>query len=159
MIRTAHPGDFGFIHEIAARADNQRFIVDEDDAALNNYLADPDSTLVIWEYEGAPAGYAIFCDLTNPANRAELRRLALFTEGQGLGRQFLLDLIGYAFETIPVNRLWLDVAFDNPRARAAYERAGFQYEGTLRQHWKRPAGDVADLHLFSLLRSEWGAAK
>ena len=83
----------------------------------------------------------------------------MFTEGQGLGRQFLLDLIGYAFETLRVNRLWLDVAFDNPRARAAYERAGFQYEGTLRQHWKRPAGDVADLHLLSLLRSEWGAAK
>jgi RimJ/RimL family protein N-acetyltransferase len=158
MIRTANYGDFAFIHEIASRAENLLYIVDEDNAALTRYLEDPDSALVIWEHDGAPAGYAIFCDLTNPAQRTELRRLALLQEGRGLGAQFLANLIDYAFNTLQVNRIWLDVATDNPRARAAYEKAGFLYEGTLRQHWRRPAGDIADLHLYAILRKERGAA-
>jgi len=39
----------------------------------------------------------------------------------------------YGFEELNLNRIWLRVYDTNPRARKAYEKAGFVYEGTLRQ--------------------------
>lgn len=155
MLRPATPQDFAFLHAVAGRAENARFIVDEDDTALQAHIDAPDRALVIWEQDGAPAGFALFAELDNPANRTELRRLALDKTGAGLGRAFIEDLKAYAFTTLGVNRLWLDVAGDNLRAQKTYARAGFTHEGTQRAHWRRPAGDVADLMIFAMLRSEW----
>lgn len=146
--------DFDFIHEIALRPENAGFIIDEDNRALQAHLDSADAALVIWENDKNPAGFALFCELSNPANRAELRRLGLQKTSTGLGPHFLQALVGYAFDMLQIDRLWLDVAGDNPRARKTYERAGFTYEGRLRQHWKRPAGDLADLDLFAMLRSD-----
>lgn len=157
MLRPATQADFPFCHAVASTPTYARFVEDEPDAALTHYVTDPDFALLIWEHEGAPCGFALFCGLTNPANRAELRRLALKTAGGGRGTAFLTELRDYAFTQLGVNCLWLDVAVDNPRARHLYEKVGFQYEGTLRARWKRPAGDITDLDLLSILRPEWDA--
>ncbi|SIO08878.1 Acetyltransferase (GNAT) family protein [Rhodovulum sp. ES.010] len=154
-IRIATAADFSFIHAVAGRPDYARFVVDEDDDALAAHLASPDRTLVVWQPDGTPEGFALFCELDNPAGRTELRRLALAQTDRGRGRPFLDALIGYAFDALGVRRIWLDVAGDNVRAQTLYRRAGFTCEGTLRRHWRRPAGDIADLMLFGLLREEW----
>ncbi len=154
-LRPATPADFAFLRALAGRPENAPFIVDEDDAALQGHIDAPDRDLVIWDHDGAAAGFALFCELDNPANRTELRRLALAQTGTGLGRVLLEDLKTYAFTVLNINRLWLDVAGDNLRAQKTYRRAGFVHEGTLRSHWKRPAGDIADLMIFAILRHEW----
>lgn len=157
MLRPATEADFSFIRSVAGDPANARFIGDEDEAALAAHIANPDAALLIWEDKGEAAGFALICERTNPANRLELRRLALAQPGTGAGRRFLSDLRDHAFAEMGCDCLWLDVVADNPRARTVYERAGFVFEGRLRARWRRPAGDVADLDVLSILRSEWNA--
>ncbi|TCP63267.1 RimJ/RimL family protein N-acetyltransferase [Rhodovulum bhavnagarense] len=154
-IRPARRDDFPFIHAIAARPENARFILDEDDAALAAHIAAPDRDLVIWEQDGAAQGFALFAEIGNPAGRVELRRLALASPDTGMGKPLLRALIAHGFDRLGARRIWLDVAGDNLRAQKTYARAGFVHEGTLRRHWGRPAGDIADLMLYGLLREEW----
>lgn len=155
MLRPAGQDDFDFIKSISSRPENARFLSDDPVSDLQAWVDDSDTVLLIWEHEGRPEGYALFGDLLNLANRTELRRLGLSTPGAGLGRAFMQDLVNYAFASLGVNRLWLDVACDNPRARQAYLSAGFTSEGIFRSHWKNREGDIVDLEIFSILRPEW----
>ena len=156
MLRPAMAADFGFIHDLARRPDYAVYITDEDDAALAAYLADPASRLLIWEAEGRPAGFALFCEIGDPAGRVELRRLALATAGNGQGRVFLRALVDHGFGALGAARLWLDASSENLRAMRTYEHAGFTLEGRLRQHWYRPSvGRAVDLMLYGMLRAEW----
>lgn len=156
MLRGATAADFGFVRSVASRPDYAPFITDEPDAALAGYLADPDSALLIWDRDGAPAGFALFCGLGGPSGVIELRRLALATAGQGLGRSFLRVLLDHGFGTLGAKRLWLDASAENPRALRLYETMGFTREGLLRRHWFRPAlGRTVDMVLFGMLRAEW----
>lgn len=154
MIRTATPADFPFIHSITARPENARFIVDVPDQQMRANLADPEMDLVIWQHDDHPAGYGLFCEIGNPSGRVELRSLGLDVAGAGLGQTFLRTLVDHGFDTLNAARIWLDVARDNPRAQAVYHRAGFTYEGTLRQNWKRPNGDIVDMQIFGMLKAE-----
>jgi ribosomal protein S18 acetylase RimI-like enzyme len=156
MLRPATTADFGFIRDLAGRPENAPFITDEDEAALAAYLGDATSQLLIWEADGTPRGFALFCEIGERSGRVELRRLALASVGGGQGQVFLRALMDHAFGTLGAARLWLDASGENPRALRTYERAGFTLEGRLRQHWFRPAlGRVVDLVLFGMLRSEW----
>jgi len=154
MIRTARAADFAFIHMIAARVPNRAFIDDVPDSELADNLADPTMDLVIWEHGGAPAGFALFCEIGNASGRVELRRLGLDQTGAGLGKAFLRALIDHGFDGLKGARIWLDVVHDNPRAQATYQRAGFMHEGTLRQNWQRPNGEIVDMLVFGMLRNE-----
>lgn len=156
MLRPATAADFPFIHGLAGRPEYAVYITDEDDAALAAYLADPGARLLIWEAERRPAGYALFCEIGDPAGRVELRRLALDTTGGGQGQPFLRALIEHGFGALGAARLWLDASSENLRAMKTYERAGFTLEGRLRQHWYRPVlGRTVDLMLYGMLRTEW----
>ena len=156
MLRPATAADFPFIHGLASRPDYAVYITDEDDAALAAYLADPASRLLIWEVAGKQAGFALFCEIGDPAGRVELRRLALDAAGKGQGQVFLRALVDHGFGQLGAARLWLDASSENLRAQAVYERAGFTLEGRLRQHWYRPSvGRGVDLMLFGILREEW----
>ncbi len=159
MLRPATAADFPFIRAVAGAPSNARFIDDENEAALAALIGSADTALLIWEDGGAPSGFALFCERTSPADRIELRRLALASPGTGAGERFIAALRDHAFEQLGANCLWLDVVADNPRARHCYERAGFTHEGRLRARWRRPAGDVADLDVLSILRPEWEALR
>ena len=156
MLRAATAADFPFIRGIAGRPENALFITDEDEAALATYLADPATRLLIWDRQGQPAGYALFCTVGEPSGAVELRRLALAKSGGGQGQVFVRALLDHGFGTLAARRLWLDASAENPRAMQTYARAGFTLEGRLRQHWYRPAlGRVVDLMLYGMLREEW----
>lgn len=155
-LRVATAADFGFIRGLAQRPDYAAYISDEDEAALAAYLTDPSHRLLIWEAEGAPAGFALFCEIGDPSGRVELRRLALDRAGRGAGAGFVQALIRYGFEVLGARKIWLDASSENLRAQKVYERAGFVLEGRLRDHWHRPAlGRNVDLMLYGLLRDEW----
>ena len=61
-LRAATPADFDFIRRLAGDPANAPYITDEDEAALQAYLDNPDTALLIWQTEGAQ-GYALFCGL------------------------------------------------------------------------------------------------
>ena len=65
-------------------------------------------------------------------------------------------LVGFAFEEMNLNRIQLEVFDFNARAIRAYEKVGFQREGTLREaHYQR--GAYLDVELMSILRRDWDA--
>ncbi len=156
-LRPASTGDFGFIRALVQRPENKPFVSDEDEAALAGYITDPGCRLLIWG-EDASRGFAIFCDIGDPSGTVCLMRLALTEPGRGEGAVFLRALLDYGFGDLGARRLWLDTAGQNLRAQRVYARAGLVLEGRQRQHvFHAPVGEVQDVVLFGMLRSEWDA--
>ncbi len=73
---------------------------------------------------------------------------------QGYGTEAVELILKHGFETLNLHRIYLRVYSTNPRARRSYEKAGFVTEGTLREAVYRH-GKYADIHIMSVLRSEW----
>lgn len=73
---------------------------------------------------------------------------------RGWGRQAVRLLLYQGFANLNLHRIYLYVHADNPRAIRAYQAAGFQVEGTLRQDIFKN-GEYVDALLMGILRSEW----
>jgi RimJ/RimL family protein N-acetyltransferase len=158
MLRQGTCADFPFIRSLAGRVEYRTFITDEDEAGLQTYLDAPDCEILIWEPEGRPAGYAIFCEIGHVSGRVELMRLALDEAGRGAGRAFLRALVDRAFGTHGARRVWLDCSGENLRAQKAYVGAGFVREACLRNHEFVPfLGRNIDTLLYGMLKAEWEA--
>lgn len=56
-------------------------------------------------------------------------------QGKGLGPAALDALIATSFEELGLHKLWLIVRKDNRAAQAMYLRAGFDFEGVLRDEY------------------------
>jgi RimJ/RimL family protein N-acetyltransferase len=73
---------------------------------------------------------------------------------QGYGREAMGLILGYGFNELNLNRIFLRVYETNQRAIHSYEKAGFVLEGRLRQdHFQD--GRYIDVLMMSVLRSEW----
>lgn len=70
----------------------------------------------------------------------------------GRGAAALQALIERAFGELDLHKLWLIVRRDNRRAQAMYLRAGFEFEGTLRDEYC-VAGQFFDMVRMGILRS------
>lgn len=157
-LRPALPADFAFIRALAQRPDYGIYITDEDEARLAFYASDAAHRLLIWDQDGAKAGFALFAGLDDPSGAVELRRLALDVAGGGQGLGFVRALTDYGFAVLGARRVWLDASGENLRAQKIYDRAGYRLEGRLRDHWWRPMlGRTVDLMLYGMLRAEWEA--
>ncbi len=77
---------------------------------------------------------------------------------QGLGAEAMGLLLRHGFETLNLNRIFLRVYADNPRAIRSYEKAGFIHEGALREAVFKH-GKYEDVHFMSVLRREWEGRK
>ncbi len=74
--------------------------------------------------------------------------------GQGYGTDATRTMVGFAFRTLNLHRVELEVFDFNPRAIRCYEKAGFQREGTRRQsHFYD--GRYCDAHIMSILQNEF----
>lgn len=111
-----------------------------------------------------PAGEIIGESVINeidPETRSANFRVALFRSGErgrGLGGWVIAATRDFAFGTLGLHRLSLDVFSFNPRAIRAYERAGFRREGVLRDA-VRDGGGYADDILMAILEDEWREIK
>jgi diamine N-acetyltransferase len=75
---------------------------------------------------------------------------------RGYGRDILLTLLRYGFETHNLNRVQLRVMEFNARAIHLYEKIGFVREGSMREaHFHQ--GRYWDMRLYAILRREWEA--
>ena len=81
---------------------------------------------------------------------AEARR------GKGLGTQALGLMLRYAFLTLGLERVELEVATENQRAIRCYEKAGFRLEG-VKRHAFLLDGAFTDLAVMAVLAGEWRA--
>jgi RimJ/RimL family protein N-acetyltransferase len=73
---------------------------------------------------------------------------------KGYGTEVMRLLLRIGFQTLNLNRVYLRVDQGNKGGIRAYEKAGFQHEGSFRQGTYRD-GRYEDLLFMSVLRSEW----
>lgn len=89
-------------------------------------------------------------------NKSSSMRIAIWDPARrdhGFGTEAIRLLVDFAFATLELNRIELEVFDFNPRARHVYEKAGFRWEGTRREAllW---AGEFIDAHVMGLLRND-----
>lgn len=70
-----------------------------------------------------------------------------------------LLLLTHAFEVLGAMRVELKTDFLNTKSRQAIERIGARQEGVFRRHVITASGRVRDTVYFSIIDSEWPAAK
>jgi RimJ/RimL family protein N-acetyltransferase len=75
-------------------------------------------------------------------------------QGRGLGTEATRLIVGYGFGHLGLHRISLEVYSFNPRARRAYESAGFRAEGVLRDAL-RYNDQWIDATVMSILAHEW----
>ena len=73
---------------------------------------------------------------------------------QGYGTEAVRLLVKHGFNTLNLNRIFLHVFENNPRAIRAYEKAGFVHEGKLRQAEFKD-GIYIDILVMSILKDEF----
>lgn len=75
--------------------------------------------------------------------------------GRGYGKQAMEAMMGYCFDVLGLERLYLDHYTGNPAA-GLYLSLRFKYEGVLRKNCRKN-GVLYDVHLMSMLREEYEA--
>jgi RimJ/RimL family protein N-acetyltransferase len=86
--------------------------------------------------------------------KCELRRLVIKEKGKGYGKEIMKGFVKHTFETMHMNRFWLDVYPDNTVAIKLYESIGLHREGVLRQNYKSDRGFL-DQIIYSMLQNEY----
>ena len=77
--------------------------------------------------------------------------------GNGYATEAAGALLGWAFETLDLNRVQAEADTRNAASARVLEKLGFVHEGTLREDCVVD-GDVSDSWVFGLLRREWRPA-
>lgn len=104
-------------------------------------------------------GRVVIADI-EPGWKAELWRIyigELSFRGLGYGKEAMELVMGYCFEELGIERLYLDHYTGNP-ASFLYLSLGFQYEGVLRKNCRKN-GILYDVHLMSMLKEEYDSIK
>jgi RimJ/RimL family protein N-acetyltransferase len=74
-------------------------------------------------------------------------------QGRGIGTEATECVVRYGFETLNLERIWLEAPASNERAIRLYEQVGFRREGVLRGH-AYAAGRRQDVVVMGMLRGE-----
>jgi RimJ/RimL family protein N-acetyltransferase len=93
----------------------------------------------------------------DPKNRHASFGISIGEKGEwnkGYGTEATRLLVNYAFETLNLNRVWLEVYENNERGIRAYEKVGFKKEGVLRQAYFNQ-GRYWNTLVMAILREEW----
>jgi ribosomal-protein-alanine N-acetyltransferase len=79
--------------------------------------------------------------------------------GQGIMTEALQSVMRYLFESVGFHRISLRHLAQNTASGRVMQKAGLQYEGTMRDAIKHRDGRFADLCLYGALNGEWQAAQ
>ena len=75
-----------------------------------------------------------------------------------MGGEAIALMLAYAFQTLGLWRVELEVVADNRRAVRCYERAGFRVEGKKRNAFLVD-GELTDMLIMAVLMDEWREAR
>lgn len=80
--------------------------------------------------------------------------------GQGLMTEAARAVVDYLFGEIGFHRIIISHAAKNPASGRVAQKCGFTYEGTRREHFKKPStGEFHNVVDYALLKSEWETMK
>ena len=108
--------------------------------------------------DGQVAGFALLQGYGDEDLKLHLKRIVVSEPGAGHGSRLLRAVLAKIFRETDTNRVDLDLFIGNERARRAYEKAGFQSEGVLRDWHRNSDGSFSSMRLMSVLRRDWEAA-
>jgi RimJ/RimL family protein N-acetyltransferase len=114
---------------------------------------------VLRDGAGEIAGFAMVQGFGSDDMKLHLKRIAVREPGRGAGALLLRGVLDLIFGETDTNRVDLDVFLDNDRARRAYEKAGFQSEGILRDWHRNGDGSFSTVRLMAILRRDWEAQR
>ncbi|HOT98121.1 MAG TPA: GNAT family protein [bacterium] len=106
--------------------------------------------------EGKPVGQTAFVRI-DLISRAAIFYIAIYDPGEwkkGYGGEATRMMVAYGFDQLNLNRIQLHVSCENTHAVAAYKKAGYAIEGTLRQamyHHDR----YVDFYVMGILREDY----
>lgn len=107
--------------------------------------------------KGAVVGTTSLGDLFLKDERVHLGWTAYAPSAWGtvVNPECKLLLLGHCFDDCGFGRVKLQTDAVNERSRAAIERTGAVYEGTLRRHHRRADDTFRDTVIYSILATEW----
>jgi RimJ/RimL family protein N-acetyltransferase len=73
--------------------------------------------------------------------------------GRGIGTEAISLLCSYAFERLSLHKVYAYVLAINPRARRAFEKAGFALEGTLKED-RLVDGQYTDVYIMGRINEQ-----
>lgn len=115
--------------------------------------------VVVLRSTGMAIGTCLLFRFEEGSARAELGYvLGRAYWGQGFMREALEALIGTSFGNMGLRRIEAEVDARNQSSARLLRRVGFTMEGLLRQRWVAK-GEVRDVEMFGLLRSDWPACQ
>jgi RimJ/RimL family protein N-acetyltransferase len=158
----ARPDDAAAISELECRPENRPFVRGHSEAEHRARMDDP--TVRYLRIEGDAGnfiGFALVTELGGSKRSARLLRIVMDAPGRGLGRTAMEAVCNLVFQDWGIDRFWLDVFEDNPRARHVYEGLGFRATGhTHHTSHLRGEGGTAPLMRMELwARNRAGTAK
>lgn len=125
-----------------------KFFADEDDeSAIQMTIILKDTNEII--------GRIVLADIIH-GWKAEIWRIYIGDtklRGKGLGKQAMEAIMKFSFDTLELQRLYLDFYTGNP-AEHLYKSLGFVEEGVLRRNCRKN-GILYDVHLMSMLKPEY----
>ncbi|MDD3213847.1 MAG: GNAT family protein [Eubacteriales bacterium] len=127
-----------FLDHVTHAGPNGAFFVIAD-RKTQDYLGQIDLASINWKLRSAELAMVI--------GNEDIR-------GRGIGGEALKLMLEYAFGTLALERVELEVAVGNRRAVRCYEKAGFQTEG-LKRHAFIVDGAYTDLAVMAILADEW----
>jgi RimJ/RimL family protein N-acetyltransferase len=111
--------------------------------------------LIIVDNRDEIIGHIEFFKTVNYLSEYELSYLLYAKEARGRGAmtEAVNLMVGYLFETKPINRIRLVIHPDNAASRRIAEKCGFRHEGTARGAWYN-RGRYQDVEIYSILHAE-----
>lgn len=108
------------------------------------------------------ASFIGWCSLTswNPTYRSAALGYCFDAAawGHGYATEAARSLLGWAFDTLDLNRVQAEADTRNAASARVLEKLGFVHEGTLREDCV-VNGDVSDSWVYGLLRRDWQRAE
>jgi RimJ/RimL family protein N-acetyltransferase len=131
--------------KLVGRWDETRHLAAIDDDHYAYFVAKDGAT---------PVGFSIVRDWASPERVTCVKRIAVSSPGNGVGRRLLRSVVDAIFRDTNAYRIWLGVFPENERARRAYEGVGFHAEGVARGS-AFFGGVYRDELIMAILRTEW----
>ena len=98
-------------------------------------------------------------DLTHRTTELGHTWLAASARGTRINTEAKLLQLTYAFETLNLNRVAFKTHHENLQSQNAMKAIGCVYEGTFRNHYIMPDGDLRNSVWFSIIREDWPTTK
>lgn len=110
---------------------------------------------------GRAVGVTTYMNLDEPNLRLEIGHtwLGRAAHGTGVNASAKLLLLSRAFEDLGCNAVEFRTHWHNHQSRAAISRLGAKQDGVLRNHKVLADGSLRDTVVFSIIASEWPAAR